>query len=518
MFVYARSHKNKHIEKNGSLHQLLILSNQFFFITTYVKCLNFYLLCAGAKIMGKKKRKRATKKRKQSKAQLDNLTKGWDRIPKPPPSPKFKTCGVGPTAKTYGRHNPSAATITKIDILHDKAVEAIARIDTARSLTESRSVKERIMFLQFTLKFLEKHKCLMSVAVENAVNFFCWRRQDAYELLKAYLDDPDQKNVPPAKRLKPRGRASLLFKERYADRFMVLKNNHMTEILQYVRLANAERGGMVTMGRIQAHMLTKFGILFKKWNIYYCLTKRLKLKFSVSARPKLQFSPARIRATRIFCKKSDEAIKLERAGTHIIVYIDESYCYMNHRQSHTWNEDGVPVNRTGGKGTLFIIVHALTKDGPLLPEGERFAVDEWSAGVQPTTEMIFRAKFATKHHVRDYHDTMDSEFFMYWVQNRLVPAFEQRYPAKKMILMHVGQRTIPPRTRVKRVPAGRHDKRRHCRPASDTSPQAWSSQTHQDQSEAIRKHASTTTPSFYHSARHMVPVRILGQHRGTMVD
>ena len=385
--------------------------------------------------MGKKKRKRATKKRKQSKAQLDNLTKGWDRIPKPPPSPKFKTCGVGPTAKTYGRHNPSAATITKIDILHDKAVEAIARIDTARSLTESRSVKERIMFLQFTLKFLEKHKCLMSVAVENAVNFFCWRRQDAYELLKAYLDDPDQKNVPPAKRLKPRGRASLLFKERYADRFMVLKNNHMTEILQYVRLANAERGGMVTMGRIQAHMLTKFGILFKKWNIYYCLTKRLKLKFSVSARPKLQFSPARIRATRIFCKKSDEAIKLERAGTHIIVYIDESYCYMNHRQSHTWNEDGVPVNRTGGKGTLFIIVHALTKDGPLLPEGERFAVDEWSAGVQPTTEMIFRAKFATKHHVRDYHDTMDSEFFMYWVQNRLVPAFEQRYPAKKMILM-----------------------------------------------------------------------------------
>ena len=49
--------------------------------------------------------------------------------------------------------------------------------------------------------------------------------------------------------------------------------------------------------------------------------------------------------------------------------------------------------------------------------------------------MIFRAKFATKNHVTDYHDTMDSTFFMYWVRNRLVPAFRAKYPGKKCILM-----------------------------------------------------------------------------------
>ena len=83
---------------------------------------------------------------------------------------------VGPAVESYGRHNPSAVTITKIDILQDKVVETISRIDTSRSKTEIRSVKERIMLLQFTLKFLEKYKCLLSVAVDNAVNFFCWRR------------------------------------------------------------------------------------------------------------------------------------------------------------------------------------------------------------------------------------------------------------------------------------------------------------------------------------------------------
>ena len=126
---------------------------------------------------------------------------------------------------------------------------------------------------------------------------------------------------------------------------------------------------------------------------------------------------------------------MQRAGTHIIVYMDESYCHGNHAISRTWNEDGVIPNRPRGKGALMIIVHAMTRDGFLLPPGERYDVDEWKCGPVPTAEMIFRAKYATKHRVPDYHDTMDSAFFMYWVENRLVPAFENRYPGKKMVLV-----------------------------------------------------------------------------------
>ena len=72
------------------------------------------------------------------------------------------------------------------------------------------------------------------------------------------------------------------------------------------------------------------------------------------------------------------------------------------------------------------------------PDGNplRYVVDEWTTGAHPTAEMVFRAKYATKLRVKDYyHDTMTGEFFMYWVQKRLTPAFEARSPNKQMILM-----------------------------------------------------------------------------------
>ena len=102
------------------------------------------------------------------------------------------------------------------------------------------------------------------------------------------------------------------------------------EILKYVRLANVEKGGMVTAGRIQAHLFDKFAIEFKKSTIYYCLNKRLKLKFANSSKPKIVFTVARTRSAITFCCDYDEALKLEAADTHIIVYMDESYVRGNH--------------------------------------------------------------------------------------------------------------------------------------------------------------------------------------------
>ena len=115
--------------------------------------------------------------------------------------------------------------------------------------------------------------------------------------------------------------------------------------------------------------------------------------------------------------------------------MDESFCHGNHAIKRTWNEDGVVPNRPRGKGSLMIIVNAITKDGPLLPEGERYPVAEWTTGPAPTCEMIFRSKYATANKIKDYHDTMTGTFFMYWVENRLTPAFESRYPGKTMTLI-----------------------------------------------------------------------------------
>ena len=255
-----------------------------------------------------------------------------------------------------------------------------------------------------------------------------------FEVVNDYLEST--KVQPACKISKLRGRAAELFKQRYGDKFCVLKREHSVEILNYVRLANKERGDMVTTGRIQTHLLQKYDILFKRPTIHYCLTKRLKLKYANAGKPKIVFTAARRRSAIEFCINLDEAIKLERAGTHIIVFMDESYCHSNHMITRTWNELGVIPNRARGKGSLMIIINAMTSDGFLVREdGFRVPVDEWTTGEQPTAEMVFRAKYAKKNNIKDYHDTMDGDFFMYWVEKRLTPAFKARYPHKKMILI-----------------------------------------------------------------------------------
>ena len=145
---------------------------------------------------------------------------------------------------------------------------------------------------------------------------------------------------------------------------------------------------------------------------------------------------ARTRSAITFCCDYDEALKLEAGGTHIIVYMDESYVRGNHMCKRTWNETGKIPTRVRSKGPLLVIVHAITKDAWVMRSGPvRVPVDEWTTGVNPTAEMCFRSKFAVKNHIKDYHDTMDADFFLYWVEKRLTPAFEARYPGKKMILV-----------------------------------------------------------------------------------
>ncbi len=89
------------------------------------------------------------------------------------------------------------------------------------------------------------------------------------------------------------------------------------------------------MGRVQLHLLSKFEILFAKWNIYYGMRVRLKLTYSTPAKLKIEFTPARKRATIIFCRNLDVVMKLEARGTHIIVRMDESYIQLNHRPGRT---------------------------------------------------------------------------------------------------------------------------------------------------------------------------------------
>ena len=314
-----------------------------------------------------------------------------------------------------------------------KFVEAAERIGTARVGRKQRSQDEIIMLIQFITRFVLKNNCSLTIAVEEAQVMFKWKRKAIFDIIHRYVHSTDVK--PQVQAHKKRGRGAELFKQRWGDHFCVLKKNHASEILEYVRMANKQRGGMVTCGRIQAHLLQKYNKHFKRATIYYCLTRRLGLKYANSGNQRIVFTASRTRAAMVYCRNYDEAIKLERDGTHIRVFMDESYCHSNHMITRTWNEDGVMVNRVKSKGALMIMVHAMTIDGPLLPDGERYEVGEWVTGKHPTAEMVFRSKYAVKKRVKDYHDTMNGEMFMTWVRNRLAPAFKAKYVGKKMILI-----------------------------------------------------------------------------------
>jgi hypothetical protein len=88
-------------------------------------------------------------------------------------------------------------------------------------------------------------------------------------------------------------------------------------------------------------------------------------------------------------------------------------------------------------------MHAITPDGPLVEYDEdNKPADriEWNGdtphpanhpGELLTCETIWRASSSSG----DYHDNMNSEMFLKWVEEALIPTFERLYPEKEMILM-----------------------------------------------------------------------------------
>lgn len=178
------------------------------------------------------------------------------------------------------------------------------------------------------------------------------------------------------------------------------------------------------------------------------------------------------------CKRFDyalafaRALELERKGTHVLVYTDQSYVHTDHSRTHTYyNTDsaqGRQVNK-GSKGELFILCHAMTKDGLLAtrvmpPELKR---SEWAAHACDQTLPYAVPQDEKKQRARkkkgkggedvkaesmsvtnaelfycsktppaaDYHNHFDADTMQSWVELHLFPSFQALYPGKSMILV-----------------------------------------------------------------------------------
>jgi hypothetical protein len=137
-----------------------------------------------------------------------------------------------------------------------------------------------------------------------------------------------------------------------------------------------------------------------------------------------------------FLYKYAKALKEQEDGTAIIVFMDESYIHAHHCSTKFWysllskQKNNV---RGDNKGKRLIIMHAMTKDG--LMEVEGVEPSNILTELYHSCALIFNEVCVDDITPADYHDTINGEKFIGWIQQRLLPTFRKMYPGKKMYLV-----------------------------------------------------------------------------------
>ena len=189
---------------------------------------------------------------------------------------------------------------------------------------------------------------------------------------------------------------------------------------------------------------------FKKSTFHHFMTEILQFEYNKVNKIMNKLTPKRRRRLRRYLLELNRCLHLERAGTHIMVWMDETYCHKDHSSKYAWiARDGIEIQEGGQR---IIIVQAMTRDG-LLYYGEDDIRHFWSHDdilEQDTlsTELMWPAGSKEKEKATDgkyqekaqpargdYHLNMDGDMFILWVRHKLTPTFKKKYPDKKMILV-----------------------------------------------------------------------------------
>jgi hypothetical protein len=157
-------------------------------------------------------------------------------------------------------------------------------------------------------------------------------------------------------------------------------------------------------------------------------------------RKKLSGLTAEVAAGKIrkFLLEYATAVKEEKEGKCVIVWMDESYVHQHYCRKFAWflqSESAAP-NRYVGRdsGARLLIIHGMTKDGMLqLAKSNDPSTD--LSEEYPNAMVVARWVSAEGVEPADYHDTVDGEKFTAWMQNRLIPAFKRKYRGKQMVLI-----------------------------------------------------------------------------------
>jgi transposase len=139
---------------------------------------------------------------------------------------------------------------------------------------------------------------------------------------------------------------------------------------------------------------------------------------------------------RSYIYKYAKALQEQEDGTAIIVYMDESYVHAHHCSTKLWFSFSSPTRndvRGDNRGKRIIIMHAMTKDGMLEVEGVE--PSNILTELYHSCALIFNEVCVDGVTPADYHDTINGDKFIGWIQQRLLPTFKKLYPGKKMYLV-----------------------------------------------------------------------------------
>ena len=230
-----------------------------------------------------------------------------------------------------------------------------------------------------------------------------------------------------------------------------LKPEHVAEIELFIERNHADRGQSVTVASLVKHLATDRpdfkGVIVSRTVVCYALHHFLGYGWGKIKGKAIKRDPRRPDIIRQYLLDFANALKLEQDGTHILVYVDESYIHQNIAPQFSWlkaHSDG-KVSRMTSRGTRVCIVYAITKGGPLceadsdgrpLEFGDNFVKSGNGKKIQRgSVRNNAEYLFVGKRNTGDYHDMMNNKNFDEWAKDRLVPAFESKYPENKMILV-----------------------------------------------------------------------------------
>ena len=230
-----------------------------------------------------------------------------------------------------------------------------------------------------------------------------------------------------------RGKAN----KNYCKTHLLLNEEQVQWVVQYVDDEHSE-GRSVNNTNIRSAIYNEFSIELSRTRMARTL-HALDLNWKKAKGRQRKFGDYRSDAIRNYLIGLSQFRKKDDV---VFVYTDESYIHSTHCAENSYIAKGKVLNKGSGKGRRLIILHAITEDGPLCELEDGFPVTDlvWNKDTPHPVDredglLTAECLWLANSNSGDYHDNMCSDMFLQWVERKLIPTFERKYPNKTMVLV-----------------------------------------------------------------------------------